>query len=437
MLNDAGQTAFVGFLTGNGTTADNDSGLWSEGQGNGLALVARAGDAAPWLGSGVTFDFFGNTQPRINNNGATSIRAFVLGDTNFDTIWTEGADGLNLVAQAGNIAPGTGVPWTDFNFSEPVFNDNGQVAFSGGVFVTNTQQFGIWRGTPGNITAAVLPNSQAPGTASGVVFDAALSPVLNNNGQVAFLGVVSGTGVNLSNNAGIWTEGGGNGLALVAREGSAAAGTGAGVVFDGLSSPIINDAGDTIFRASLDGTGVDATNDVGIWKDPSGTSLELVVRKGDQAVGTQAGVTFELDFNTTNSLSLNDAGQIAFLSALGGTGVDSTNDRGIFAEDLDGNLQLIAREGDLLEVFDDQQNSSFRTIDTLLFTDNLTNSGNSDGRPSSFNDLGQLVFFASFTDGTEGIFVSNLVSAVPEPGSIILLSLLPCLLFPRKRQTAG
>ena len=57
MLNDAGQTAFVGFLTGNGTTADNDSGLWSEGQGNGLALVARAGDAAPGLGSGVTLIF--------------------------------------------------------------------------------------------------------------------------------------------------------------------------------------------------------------------------------------------------------------------------------------------------------------------------------------------------------------------------------------------
>ena len=53
----------------------------------------------------------------------------------------------------------------------------------------------------------------------------------------------------------------------------------------------------------------------------------------------------------------------------------------------------------------------FRTVNSLGFT---ANTGNGDGRPSGFNDLGQLGFFASFTDGSQGIFVSNLV-AIPDP----------------------
>ncbi len=80
-------------------------------------------------------------------------------------------------------------------------------------------------------------------------------------------------------------------------------------------------------------------------------------------------------------------------------------------------MTLIAREGDLLDV-EDGPGTDFRTISRLLFFD-FSNTGNGDGRASSFNDLGQLVFSASFTDGTQGIFVSDLV-AIPEPTSVVL-----------------
>jgi hypothetical protein len=40
----------------------------------------------------------------------------------------------------------------------------------------------------------------------------------------------------------------------------------------------------------------------------------------------------------------------------------------------------------------------------------LTNG--SDGRPRGFNNVGQLAFWASFTDGTQGVFVSNAVAHV-------------------------
>ena len=122
--------------------------------------------------------------------------------------------------------------------------------------------------------------------------------------------------------------------------------------------------------------------------------------------------------------ALNNAGQIAFAASLTGSGVDSMNDRGIWATDHTGALQLIARTGDLLEVAP----ANFRTIRELYF---VAGASNSDGRPSGFNNFGQLAFWARFTDGTEGVFVSNRV-IIAEPASLALLALGVPLLTCRK-----
>ena len=69
-------------------------------------------------------------------------------------------------------------------------------------------------------------------------------------------------------------------------------------------------------------------------------------------------------------------------------------------------MQLIARAGDQMEVAPDD----FRTISELNFT---SASGNNDGLSSGFNDLGQLVYWARFTDSSEGVFLSHAVAHVP------------------------
>jgi len=139
--------------------------------------------------------------------------------------------------------------------------------------------------------------------------------------------------------------------------------------------------------------------------------LALVAREGNQAPGTPEGVFFR----SLSTPALNNAGQTAFSGFLAGTGVDGSNDRGIWAEDLQGVLTLIARTGDLLDV-DDGLGTDFRTIRFLSFAGGT---GNGDGRNRGFNDLGQFAFSATFTDGTSGVFVSNLV-AVPEPTAWVL-----------------
>ena len=164
---------------------------------------------------------------------------------------------------------------------------------------------------------------------------------------------------------------------------------------------MFNDAGQIAFITEIAGAGVDATNNEGIWSGKP-NELALVARRGDPAPGTSSGVHFsDLDYPT-----LNGSGQIAFRAALNGSGVGSTNDRGIWATDRNWRLRLIARAGDQLEVAP----GDFRTLSDINFS---SASGNSDGRSSGFNNLGQLVYWASFMDGSQGVFVSNTVAYVP------------------------
>ncbi len=188
------------------------------------------------------------------------------------------------------------------------------------------------------------------------------------------------------------------------RKGSQAIGMPSGVNYGTILQsgwPLLNDPGQIEFLSSVAGTGVDDTNNEGIWLGKVG-DLALVASRGSQAPGTSNGV----NFSDLQNPALNSAGQTAFRAVVTGNGVDSTNDRGIWASDWTGALQLIARAGDQLEVAP----GDIRTLSDLNF---VSASGNSDGRSSGFNNLGELAFWASFTDGSQGVFVSDKVAGLP------------------------
>jgi len=457
VLNDAGQAAFQGGLTGSGISSSNDRGIWSEGSGT-LTLVARKGEGA--VGTTSTFSNFGLvTKPIINDTGQTAFRGTLASAVTDIGIWSEGEGSLSLVARNGDIAPDTSVSLSSILVpSTPVLNDAGQTAFQGiltGPGVAPSNDRGIWSEGNGSLALIARAGDGAPGTTASyshfgsivlndvgqAAFHGSLTPstdgiwsegggslnlvarngdgapgtsanfsflsgpAINNAGQTAFQGLLKGTsGVTTSDNEGIWSEGSGS-LSLVTRKGDGAPGT--SVSFAGLGSPVINRVGQTAFQASLTGPGVNINNSEGIWFEDGG-SLSLVAREGDGAPGTSA------SFRSISDPILNGAGQVAFSSFLTGSGVSSNNDRGIWAQDLSGMLTLIAREGDLLDV-DGGPGTDFRAIIHLSF---VTGSGNEDGRASGFNELGQVAFLAIFADNSRGIFVSNLV-AVPEPTSAV------------------
>ena len=405
-LNSAGQTSFQSPLT---LPDGNDRGMWSEGRGS-MALVARREDPAPGTPSGVTFNNFFVVPPVLNDVGQTAFFAYLTGpevnDSNNAGIWSESSGTLRMVARTGSQAPGTpnGVTYS-LLLKAPFLNNLGQTAFWGrltGSGVDSTNTAGLWLEHSGSVGLLVRAGDRAPGTPSGVNFIEFFPYRLNNAGQIAFQASLTGSGVGSMNDTGIWA-GPPGAFALVARSGSQAPGTSIGTLFFHFERATLNEAGHAAFPAILSGTGVDTSNDKGLWSDHSGT-LTLIARDGDQAPGTPEGVNFrEID----SRAALNSAGQIAFGALLIGTGVDENSDRGIWATDRTGALQLIVREGGLLEV----SQGDFRSVrEAYLAYDSL--SGNSRG----FNNLGQLAFQAYFVGGSSGVFVSNRV-AVPEPAA--------------------
>lgn len=492
VINSAGQVSFKSILTGSGVDATNNLGLWSEGTGS-LNLVARRGGAATGTPTGVVFDnILGHL---INDAGQTAFRGQVAGvgadSSNDQGIWSEGSGSLVLIAREGSSAPGTGAGAEFSSMLNPLLNDAGQVAFRAELrgSSVHSNNRGIWSEGPGSLSLLARREFQAPGLDAGVNFDGLGIPVLNSLGQTAFLGNLNGTGINSLNDSAIWSEGSGS-LSIVAREGDSATGTGIGVVFKGFAPDVaINDAGHTAFLGLLVGTGVNSTNEVGMWSGVAG-ALELVWREGDAAPGTPDGTVFDgsdieeplinsqgeiafrgtvigsginsgrhkgiwtgvsgaldlvalegaeapgtstgVKFNSFNKPVLNGAGQTAFVGSITGTSINGANDVGIWATDPGGILVLIAREGDLFDVNDDPLAEDLRTISGLSM---IPNTGGEDGRANPFNDAGQLALHLGFTDGSEGIFVAT----IPEPGALAVLGLgMPMLLrqawSPRNRK---
>ena len=123
--------------------------------------------------------------------------------------------------------------------------------------------------------------------------------------------------------------------------------------------------------------------------------------------GSEEGGSYSSSFFNA-MIASNALGQAAFQSILSSSDGESASNA-IFAEDLRGEIQIIVRTGDTLDVSDDPQFPELRTIERLYFQGD-------DG----FNDRGQLAFVAQFTDDTSGVFVSDLV-AIPEPTSLSIL----------------
>ena len=401
-LNDSGDSAFLGILTGAGVTGSNDRGIFAQ-SGGALGLVAREGDTAPDTGGAAFADSF--SVSTLNNNGDIAFFGGLTGAgvTRFTNggIFAQSGGALGLVARQGDTAPGTGGAAFS-GFSQPALNDDGDTAFVGaltGTGVTSSNNRGVFTDSGGTLGLVARTGDAAPGT-GGAVFSLFNTPVLNNSGDTAFTANLAGAGVTGAN-SGIFAQSAGV-LGLVAREGDAAPGTG-GAAFSGLGNPALNDDGDTAFVGALTGTGVTGSNNTGIFAERGGV-LGLVAREGDTAPGT-GGAAFAL-FDVPG---LNDDGDIAFTAILTGAGVTGSNSLWFGANG--GPLELIVRTGDLLEV---APGDGRIVAEFFVFS---FNSG-------FFNNADQVGFLAVFSDGSEGVFVATVdgVTAVPAPGSVAVLA---------------
>ena len=329
---------------------------------------------------------------------------------------------LSLVERGG-----TSLPELNTNIfgavSDLVVNRLGDIALGVSFFQEdstpeNNRGLGRWD-VDGSLQVVAREGWPLPGAGSEAKLGEDFSLIrLNDSGDVAFRSDVTGPGLTDQNDQGIFRFRDGLGLDVVARGGDVAPGLGPGVSFGSasasleLSGPILNNRGDVAFTVNLVGAGVDDGNDSAIFVDDD-QGLRVLAREGDAVVGIEN--TQYARFQSTTPLLLNGNGQAAFQTGLMGPDITDENASAIFAQYLGGNLHLIARTGDTLNVSDNPEMPDHRTVSRLDIAWDESRPG------KGFNELGQLAFFARFTDGSEGIFVSDLV-AVPEPTTALLLT---------------
>jgi hypothetical protein len=421
---NGGSNASDGTVVG----STDSSGLWSDRSGS-VAMTLRLGTTTPTGSAGplTSFSLAGaNTGGTLLATGGTATDSGIL---------TDRSGSLAYAVKAGDQAPGTGgAVFNSGLFSGPVMNNLGRIAFRASLVagggsppvVNNVNSTGIWSEGSGSLQLVARQGSVAVGT-SGALFSSFGTPGINDAGQTVFQSSLTGGDVSgTTNNGGIWSEGGGT-LHLVARKGGTAPDAGSPqAVFNAIATtsvPLINHAGEIAFPATLvtGAGGVTSANSAGIWSEGSG-SLHLVARQGFQAPGTAAGDLF----STFANLAMNAPGNVAFQATLlSGVGdVTTSNNSGIWAQDQNGILQLVARTGQPFTVAP----GDVRTILSLSFN---ASSAGEDGKAITFDDSNALAFYATFTNGTNGVFTAT----VPEP-TLLGLVTIPAILLRRNRRRA-
>ena len=290
---------------------------------------------------------------------------------------------IRTVALTGEVAPGTdgAVFQTLSGGSEfaPALNNTGHTAFNGelsGPGVTSQNKWGIWKENP-ELHLVVRGGDIAPGT-GGKVFDPNVSvysnPDLNDSSHVAFLSRLRGSSFD-DDLLSVWKEN--PDLQLVAREGDVAPGTG-GATFDGnFTWPSINNSGNVGFQNRVLGPTV-TSNNSGMWKeDPD---LQLIVRTGDEAPGTDGAIFSDLTFAARPSLT--NANKAAFRGEFTEPGGNSGNQTGLWRETP--SLELIVRRFDIAPGTD---GALFAYFTTGLYVPGSFAS-------PSMNSSGKVAFFA-------------------------------------------
>ena len=420
-INNLGQVAFRGGLVvgQGGVSSANNSGVWIANPGEPPQLIVREGDQPPNTPAGTQFDaqdeVIQNQFSVFNNAGQVLLRTQLktggsITDMNNTGLWIVGINqSVAEIARENLTAVGTGDLWANM-VATAHLNDANQAAFVAPLkFLGASTGEGVWFRDPtagvsliartGQTAPAWQRRSKSSAFRRSITWATSRSPVRSRWAARSTLSTTAACG----------RSGGAGASSCSPAKATTRRACRAGRGLGSAATWTMNNAGRIMFRSVLQvipgagSSGISSDNDTAIWAERASGGLELVAREDDQPPGMPAGV----EFATFLDPAFNVHDQVAFRGIVRGAGITTANDNGIWAEDTNGVLRLIVKEGDMLDV-DDGPGVDLRTV-VGPFTWGAT--GNGDGRRSGFNDNGQLIFSVSFTDGSTGIFVSNLVSA--------------------------
>ena len=238
------------------------------------------------------------------------------GNANDTAVYTSDGTTITELIRDGDDTALANTRFTDVRFV-PALNDAGQTAFEIGLTgsaVTSSTNEAVYR-TDGVTHTQIARKGDAPPDGNGVFFDFIGTTInLGGGGDVSFIADVTGTAGGGSDNRGLYV-GDGTTLTRVAREGDAVPG-GNGTFTQFLTQPVVNDDGQVAFLTSLIGTSGGAADSEAIYFYDPTEGLEEVVRRGDSLAGgtiTDLNFAQNLQRNTANAGSgLNNEDQLAF-----------------------------------------------------------------------------------------------------------------------------
>lgn len=320
----AAQGAFEMFSTGLPILKETDG---VGGLADLMVILQDAPDADPpgeiILFSGVAYD----------GADRLAIRAFLdVGLERTALYLSDGPGVLDKVWMEGDLVPSLTPPT---RYGDPWRSVPPQMNPSGGIVevIPILEDGGGFSGEalflpsgPGTIAPTLREGDPAPGVPGAGLFRFP-QVVLDTAGDVAFRGLLlQGGGIDASNDDGIWMPDGLGGFSLVAREGDAA--PGAGRAYGELDVLGGNAAGDVAFG---DGAG--------LWRRRVGQAVEHVVESGDPAPGAPAGSVFA----QLSLVGLLDDGRLAVWATAGPSGGPS--EPGLWLELPGGGLGTLALRG--------------------------------------------------------------------------------------------
>jgi hypothetical protein len=364
-FNGSAQGALWAGLAGGTSPA----GIFTSTSAGSFTTVALSGQASPIAGRTFALTTLGAVALDYGNNGELAFAATLQGGGGGRGLFRASTTGaLSVIAATGNAAPGAGAgTFVDLGIAD--INSSGQVVFSAAT-LGGTSTGGLYRqgAAGGALSAVVLHGQTAQGTGTGT-FTTVGGQVLNDEGQIAFVGVVSGG----SSDSGIYRTNSGSALSAVALQGQTAPNTGGGTFSSfGVSNLLVlNQAGQVAFRASING----GSSTAGLFRSSSGTALTSIALQGDAAPG--AGGNRYANLGTA---SISQGGQLAFQATLTG----GANSVGVFIGD--GRETLVVQLA--------QASLAGKTVSSLAL-----------GADRAINALGQVAYSASFTDGTSGLLI--------------------------------
>jgi hypothetical protein len=356
-IDQNGNVAFVGSMqSGVGGVTSNDHYIAHYGQPGSLQFLARTifpGDDAPGLPGVQLYTIQSTNIIPLSANGNIWFGGQTPNPNGYIATGLFGS--MQKVVRRNDVLPGgataTAIPSSTTPY--PLVNSNGQTAFVG-----PTATSGVYVGGPGTLQLAWktgVAYSSLPGSSSlSAVGNVCL---VNGQGNVSSTALLtSGGSITTANDEVLFTrawnaaQGSFN---VIAREGDAAPGCGGATYLHNTNTTFTqvpgnyNNQDHAIFSCGLEGTGVTASNNAAVWYNNGAASLFR--RSGDVSTAVPGGATYTIGGLEAGHMRLNNNDQVAWIATFtqGVGGVDATNDSAIVRTTLGSSTDsLLARKGD-------------------------------------------------------------------------------------------